>query len=99
LQDHTQHIGEAVDGCQRSLTTMYSIMLPRNHASSPSANLFAMSIRSDTVFGLILPISLTRSPRRNPSVIASIALSSKTLTVEFLMMLHLRIYDLMIREA
>jgi hypothetical protein len=30
LQDHAQHIGEAVDGCQRSLTTMYSIMLPRN---------------------------------------------------------------------
>jgi hypothetical protein len=22
LQDHAQHIGEAVDGCQRSLTTM-----------------------------------------------------------------------------
>jgi hypothetical protein len=30
LQDHAQHIGEAVDGCQRSLTAMYSIMLPRN---------------------------------------------------------------------
>ena len=30
LQDHTQHIGEAVDGCQRSLTTMYSVMLPHN---------------------------------------------------------------------
>jgi hypothetical protein len=30
LQDHAQHIGEAVDGCQRSLTTMYSIMIPRN---------------------------------------------------------------------
>jgi hypothetical protein len=30
LQDCAQHIGEAVDGCQRSLTTMYSIMLPRN---------------------------------------------------------------------
>jgi hypothetical protein len=30
LQDHAQHIGEAVDGCQRSLTTMYSVMLPRN---------------------------------------------------------------------
>jgi hypothetical protein len=30
LQDRTQHIGEAVDGCQRSLTTMYSVMLPRN---------------------------------------------------------------------
>jgi hypothetical protein len=30
LQDHDQHIGEAVDGCQRSLMTMYSVMLPRN---------------------------------------------------------------------
>jgi hypothetical protein len=30
LQDRAQHIGDAVDGCQRSLTTMYSIMLPRN---------------------------------------------------------------------
>jgi hypothetical protein len=30
LQDHAQHIGEVVDGCQRSLTTMYSVMLPHN---------------------------------------------------------------------
>jgi hypothetical protein len=30
LQDRAQHIGEAVDGCQRSLTTMYSVMLPCN---------------------------------------------------------------------
>jgi hypothetical protein len=30
LQDRAQHIGEAVDGCQRSLTTMFSVMLPRN---------------------------------------------------------------------
>jgi hypothetical protein len=30
LQDRAQHIGEAVDGCQTSLTTMYSVMLPRN---------------------------------------------------------------------
>jgi flagellar biosynthesis protein FliR len=30
LQDHAQHIGEAVDGCCKSLTTMYSVMLPRN---------------------------------------------------------------------
>jgi hypothetical protein len=30
LQDHAQHIGEAVDGCQQALTTMYSIMLPHN---------------------------------------------------------------------
>jgi hypothetical protein len=30
LQDCAQHIGEAVDGCRRSLTTMYSVMLPLN---------------------------------------------------------------------
>jgi hypothetical protein len=30
LQDRAQHIGEAVDGCRRSLMNMYSIMLPRN---------------------------------------------------------------------
>jgi hypothetical protein len=30
LQDRAQHIGEAVDGCQRYLTTMYFVMLPRN---------------------------------------------------------------------
>jgi hypothetical protein len=30
LQDRAQHIGEAIYGCQRSLTTMYSVMLPRN---------------------------------------------------------------------
>jgi hypothetical protein len=30
LQDRAQHIGEAVDGCRKSLTTMYSIVLPRN---------------------------------------------------------------------
>jgi hypothetical protein len=30
LQDRAQHIGEAVDGSQTSLTTMYSVMLPHN---------------------------------------------------------------------
>jgi hypothetical protein len=30
LQDRAHHIGEAVDGCQKSLTTMYSVMLSRN---------------------------------------------------------------------
>jgi hypothetical protein len=30
LQDRAQHIGEAVDGCRISLTTMHSMMLPRN---------------------------------------------------------------------
>jgi hypothetical protein len=30
LQDRAQHIREAVDGCRRSLTTMYYVMLPCN---------------------------------------------------------------------
>jgi hypothetical protein len=30
LQDHAQHIGEAIDGCRISLTTMHFVMLPRN---------------------------------------------------------------------
>jgi hypothetical protein len=30
LQDCVQHVGESVDGCKKTLTTMYSIMLPRN---------------------------------------------------------------------
>jgi hypothetical protein len=30
LQDRAQHIREAVDGCRKSLTTMHSMMLPRN---------------------------------------------------------------------
>jgi hypothetical protein len=30
LQDCAQHIGEAIDGCRRSLTAMHSVMLPHN---------------------------------------------------------------------
>jgi hypothetical protein len=30
LQDRAQHIGEVVDGCQRSLITMHFVMLPQN---------------------------------------------------------------------
>jgi hypothetical protein len=30
LQDRAQHIREAVDGCRKSLTTMYSVVLPHN---------------------------------------------------------------------
>jgi hypothetical protein len=30
LQGRIQHVRESVDGCQKSLTTMYSIMLPGN---------------------------------------------------------------------
>jgi hypothetical protein len=30
LQDCAQNIGESVNGCQKSLTTMFSVTLPRN---------------------------------------------------------------------
>jgi hypothetical protein len=30
LQDRAQHIGEAVNGSRKALTTMHSVMLPRN---------------------------------------------------------------------
>jgi hypothetical protein len=30
LQDRAQHMGESVDGCRRALTTVHSVMLPRN---------------------------------------------------------------------
>jgi hypothetical protein len=30
LQDRVQHVGESVDGCRKSLATMYFVMLPRN---------------------------------------------------------------------
>jgi hypothetical protein len=30
LQDRVQHVGESVDGCRKSLTTMFSVMLPQN---------------------------------------------------------------------
>jgi hypothetical protein len=33
LQDRAQYIREAIDGCQTSLTTMYSVMLPCNPLS------------------------------------------------------------------
>jgi hypothetical protein len=30
LQDRAQYVGDSIDGCRRALTTMHSIMLPRN---------------------------------------------------------------------
>jgi hypothetical protein len=30
LQDRVHHIGESDDGCQKSLTTIFSVMHPRN---------------------------------------------------------------------
>jgi hypothetical protein len=40
---------------------------------------------ADTILGLILPISSMRSDRRSPSAKASIARSSETFFVEFLL--------------
>jgi hypothetical protein len=58
------------------------------YASSLSVNLLATSISLDTVFGLVLPISSTRSERRRPLEKASIALSSETSSAEFLITLQ-----------
>jgi hypothetical protein len=30
LQDRVRHVGESVDGCRKSLTTMFLVLLPRN---------------------------------------------------------------------
>jgi hypothetical protein len=64
-----------------------------SYASSPSANLLAISISSDTVMGLGLPISSTRSDRRSPSAKASIARSSEIFSAEFFIMLQCYMYE------
>jgi hypothetical protein len=61
--------------------------------SSPSANLLAISINSDTVLGFVLPNSSTRSEQRRPAEKASTARSSETSSVEFFIILHRWIYD------
>jgi hypothetical protein len=61
--------------------------------TSPSANLFAISINSDTVLGLVLPNSSTRSEQRRPAEKASIARSSKMSSAEFFIMLHRCMYE------
>jgi hypothetical protein len=63
------------------------------YASSLSANLLATSISSDTVLGLVLLISSTRSERRRPLEKASIALSLETSSAEFLITLQHCIYE------
>jgi hypothetical protein len=49
LQDHAQHIGELVDGCRWALTTMHSVMLPRNPLPALS-HFFLILLDPDTVF-------------------------------------------------
>jgi hypothetical protein len=56
-------------------------------------NLLAISISSDTVLGLSLPISSTRSDRQSPSAKVSIARSSETFSAEFFIMLQHCMYE------
>jgi hypothetical protein len=53
LQDRAQHIGKAVDGCRRSLTTMHSVMLPRNPLLGTFLQLLAAFRSSQRVHHLI----------------------------------------------
>jgi hypothetical protein len=53
LQDHDQHIREAANGCQRSLTTMYSVMLPRNPSPKSFKQLLDVFRSSQRIHHLI----------------------------------------------
>jgi hypothetical protein len=53
LQDRAQHIGEAVHGCQESLTTMHSIMLPRNPLPGTFLHLLAIFRSTQRIHCLI----------------------------------------------
>jgi hypothetical protein len=53
LQDRAQHIGEAIDGCRRSLTTMHSVMLPRNPLPGTFPQLFDVFRSSQQIHRLI----------------------------------------------
>jgi hypothetical protein len=57
LQDRAQHIGEAVDGCRRFLTTMYSVMLPRNPLLGTFPQLLA-AIRSTQRIHRLIELNL-----------------------------------------
>jgi hypothetical protein len=63
------------------------------YASSPSANLLATSMSSDTILGLVLPISSTKYERWSASTKASIARFSETSSIEFFIMLQRCIYE------
>jgi hypothetical protein len=52
-----------------------------------------MSMSYDTVFGLVMPISSTKSERQSPSTKASIARSSEMSYTEFFIMLQHCIYE------
>jgi hypothetical protein len=53
LQDRAQHIGEAVDGCRKSLTAMYSVMLPHNPLSGSFLQLLDVFRSSQRIHRLI----------------------------------------------
>jgi hypothetical protein len=53
LQDRAQHIGEAVDGCQKALTTMHSVMLPRNPLPGTFPQLLAVFRSTQRIHRLI----------------------------------------------
>jgi hypothetical protein len=53
LQDRAQHIGEAIDGCRRSLTAMHSVMLPRNPLPGTFPQLLAVFRSTQRIHRLI----------------------------------------------
>jgi hypothetical protein len=53
LQDRTQHIGEAMDGCRKALTTMHSVMLPRNPLPGSFTQLLKVFKSSQQIHRLI----------------------------------------------
>jgi hypothetical protein len=53
LQDRAQHIGEAVDCCQKALTTMHSVMLPRNPLPGTFPQLLAVFRSTQRIHRLI----------------------------------------------
>jgi hypothetical protein len=53
LYNHVQHVGESVDGCRKSLTTMYSVMLPRNPPPKNFGQLLEVFRTSQRIYRLI----------------------------------------------
>jgi hypothetical protein len=53
LQDRTHHIEEVVEGCQRALTTMFSVMLPWNPFPEKFHQLLDTFRSSDRIHNLI----------------------------------------------
>jgi hypothetical protein len=60
LQDRAQHIGESVDGCRKALTTMHSVMLPRNPLPA-TFPLFLDTFRSSQRIHMLIELNLVAS--------------------------------------